>query len=979
MKPGIKLFIVVPILFSFFAHISLAQLHSLETKNLILITPSPVYNFAMPYMGQCFENALDYHQKRFDYQPDEPTTVFMQDFWDYGNAGATAIPNNYVRIGIAPLSYTYETSPANERINHTMNHELVHIVASDKASKNDMFYRKIFFGKPAVSSEDPLSMFYSYLTNPRRYSPRWYHEGIAVFMETWMAGGIGRAYGNYDEMVFRAMVLDSAYFYSVVGLESEGTAIDFQVGVNSYLYGTRFMSYLVLHYGPEMLIDWISGVEERNKYFASDFEKKYGISLDDAWDEWIQWEKIFQKENLAAIHEQPISPHRPLMDKALGSVSRGYFDKEKNKLYVSVLYPAQSPHIAAIDIENNTMEKICNIKGAGLYYVTSLTSDPTAEKIYYTTDNTSWRDLNVVDIKTGKTGMLIRDVRTGDLTFNRVDKPIWGIRHYNGISTIVRIPYSYKEWNQIYSWPFGQDMYDIDIAPEGKSLIGALAQINGDQILIKMDVDSLLADKPSYTSLFNFGNSLPANFVFSEDGKYLFGSSYYTGVSNIYRYDLEDNDIFILSNCETGFFRPIPVSNDSLMVFNYTGNGFVPAMIANTPLDSVSAITFLGGEIVKKHPVIEDWLAEAPSTINIDSLKTFLGNYNDLGNLRLNSLYPIIEGYKDHAAVGLRFDMMDWLGVSALTGKISYTPNTRLAADERFHANLKFRYWDWEMKFSYNHADFYDLFGPTKTSRKGYSLGMQYDKSLIYDKPEIFDLNINLTGYANLERLPFFQNVTTPVQEFLTFGASLKYSYLLRTLGAVEEEKGFHSELISYNYYANDQIFPHLLLNLDYGFLLPIDHSSLWLRSSIGISRGDRDIAFSNYYFGGFGNNWIDDKLVNRYREFYSFPGVELNSIEAQNYIKLLLEWPLPPIRFRRAGFTSLYLNWTRLSLFSSGLAEDLHNETYRGFVANIGAQLDFKLVLFTYMSTTFSVGYAGAFREGQRLSNELMISLKIL
>ena len=33
---------------------------------------------------------------------------------------------------------------------------------------------------------------------------RWYNEGSAVFFETWMAGGLGRAQGGYDEMVFRA-------------------------------------------------------------------------------------------------------------------------------------------------------------------------------------------------------------------------------------------------------------------------------------------------------------------------------------------------------------------------------------------------------------------------------------------------------------------------------------------------------------------------------------------------------------------------------------------------------------------------------------------------------------------------------------------------------------------------------------------------------------------------------------------------------
>ena len=82
-------------------------------------------------------------------------------------------------------------------------------------------------------------------------------EGSAVFMETWMAGGLGRAQGGYDEMVWRAKVHDNSRFFSPLGLESEGTQIDFQVGANSYLYGTRFMSYLALTYGPDKVVEWL--------------------------------------------------------------------------------------------------------------------------------------------------------------------------------------------------------------------------------------------------------------------------------------------------------------------------------------------------------------------------------------------------------------------------------------------------------------------------------------------------------------------------------------------------------------------------------------------------------------------------------------------------------------------------------------------------------------------------------------------------
>ena len=59
-----------------------------------------------------------------------------------------------------------------------------------------------------------------------------------------MAGGLGRAQSGYDEMVFRSMVSDGAPFYDPLGLVSEGTKIDFQLQINSYLYGTRFMTWL---------------------------------------------------------------------------------------------------------------------------------------------------------------------------------------------------------------------------------------------------------------------------------------------------------------------------------------------------------------------------------------------------------------------------------------------------------------------------------------------------------------------------------------------------------------------------------------------------------------------------------------------------------------------------------------------------------------------------------------------------------------
>jgi hypothetical protein len=49
------------------------------------------------------------------------------------------------------------------------------------------------------------------------------------------------------------------------------------------------------------------------------------------------------------------------------------------------------------------------------------------------------------------------------------------------------------------------------------------------------------------------------------------------------------------------------MSDGSLMVYEYTGQGFLPSIIDPVPLDDLSAITFLGSEVAKKHPVVRDW------------------------------------------------------------------------------------------------------------------------------------------------------------------------------------------------------------------------------------------------------------------------------------------------------------------------------------------------------------------------------------
>ena len=965
-----------------------AELSSIETADLRLLYFAPSETFLTPYVVRSFENSISHQRSVFDYERSEKVTVLLTDFADYGNAGAIAVPRNALLVDIAPTPFTFETSDTAERMYSLMNHELVHVVSMDQAAKKDQYYRRLFGGKVASTSEHPETILYGYLTNPRRFSPRWYLEGVAVFMETWMAGGLGRAQGPYNEMVFRSKVRDDAHIYDRLGLVAEGTKVDFQVGANAYLYGTRFMNYLAYTYSPEDLVEWIKRNDGSERYYASQFQKVFGLTLDQAWQNWVDFEHTFQEANLESVRQFPTTEYRNLSDEAMGSVSRSYLDPDTNKLYAAVRKPGVVAHITSLSLDDGSAEKLEDVKGPMLYSVTSLAFDQESKTLFYATDNVNYRDLVSLDIATGESTVLLKDARIGNLVLNPADKSIWGVRHLNGIATLVRIPYPYKEWNQLHSLPYGELYYDLDISPDGQLLSTSFGKINGDQSLLVLPIESLLEGDVAPIMSFDFGLAVPEGFVFSPEGRYLFGSSYYTGVSNIFRYELATGDLEAVSNAESGFFRPLPLEDGSLIVFHYTGHGFVPATIDPVPLEDVSSITFLGNQVVQKHPQLRGWQVGSPASVNIDEVITQEGMYSPGRNLKFESIYPIMEGYKDTFALGLNMNFSDPIMLNTLKMSASYSLDDSLPTSERTHVSLDYKHivvsdtplaGTWKAGASYNYADFYDLFGPTEQSRKGQRYYLGYDKTLLYDEPRHLTFSTELNHYRDMDALPRYQNVPVTFDELTTFDADLEYEHVRRSLGAVDDEKGFRWHLGTSVSHVDGDTIPKIGGEFDFGFALPWKHSSIWFRNAVGAAFGEPDDEFANFFFGGFGNNYVDRGEIKRYREYYALPGFELNAIPGRNFYRGMLEWNFPPIRFERAGTSNFYLSWARPALFASALATNVDDDALRYNARDIGLQIDFHFTVMSRFDMTLSTGYAKGYGEGSFSDDEFMISLKIM
>lgn len=954
-------------------------LYYLRTPDLRLVWFDSLDHLA-PHAARTFSNAVAWQKQRLGWQPSQPVAVLLKDYADFGNASASVAPVSRLVFDVAPLSLAFETFPAAERFYSLMNHEVVHVAQGDLANDDDRRWRTLFAGKVWPQPEHPETLLYSWLTIPRFTAPRWYIEGSAVFLETWMGGGLGRAQGGYDEMVFRAMVRDGATFHDPLALSTRGVR-DFQHVANAYLYGTRFMSWLGLTYGPNQVLAWIRRDEGSERSYARQFEKVFGRTIESAWADWITHERdAFQRANLEGLRKHPITAERRLDEGAIGSISRLHYDEATGRLVGAFRYPGRVEHVGTVDPRDGSVRKLADLKKAMLYKVASVAFDPATSTLFYTNDNLAQRDLMAVDVRTGEVRELFPDARLGELAFNRADQSLWGVRHEFGLATIVRLEPPYDRWKRVAAFAYGYVPYDLDISPDGTRMAASVAEVNGDQYLRVWDLARLQAGEFRPLSDFKFGQSVPESFVFSPDGRYLYGSSYYTGVSNIFRYEVATGEIEAVTNAESGLFRPVPRDDGTLIVLSYTAAGFVPAVVEAKPLKDVSAIRFLGSEVIAKHPDLASWQVPGADTVDLDRQVIARGAYKPWRELALDNAFPVLQGYKNSFGAGLRFNLADPLGFANVGIVAAGTPDGDLPSDERGHLMVDVRYLYWRARAAWNRSDFFDMFGPTKVSRRGLALETGIDQSIVSDDPRRLTLKLDLGYYDRIERLPDYQNVASLGDRLASIRAALVWSDVRRSIGAVDDEQGTSGTLVATNY--NNLVGQAAtLFRADgaIGWALPADNASVWLRASAGASTGVSYDPAAYFYFGAFGNNYVDNGPARRYRDWYAFPGFDLQELKGRSFVKPLVEVNSPPFVFERAGTPSFHASWLRAAAFASALWTDPDRPSVRRDYANAGVQLDLRFSLMHWHELTLSFGYAAGFTRGKHSGDEWMVSLKVL
>lgn len=951
----------------------------------------------IPHLMRKYQEARTLHNQIWNGLPSQAPFMFLADTEDDGNAGVSAIPHTYIKIGMAPMNMAMFTMPTAGRYDFVYKHEYTHVVMDDKTNSTDDAWRRFTGNKVVLDSKYPLSALWSYLDVPRWYAPRWYHEGIACFMETWLSDGVGRALSGYDETYFRTQVNDGKELYHIVGLETEGSTSDIEQGSTGYMYGTRFVNYLTLKYGFDKLVEFYNRTEDSETFYAKQFEKVYGRKLREVWDEWREYETVHQKENLDRIAEYPLTDLRKLVDRNFGSMSPMIVDEDRHIAYSAVNHPGDFARIIRIDLDesgrgSNGVKDVTRIDGVKSHQPAYVAYDKKGQRLIWTDRNSKIRGLVVYDLEKKKVEKHLKYQRMYDICYDNVHDCLYGLLSNQGLCLLVKYDSSLENREILYSFPFGVSVSDLDVSHDGTKIVAALLGNRGDHSLIMFDIEDIENAGAGYQTLYSFDDSNLSQFRFSADDSKLVGFSYYTGVPNVWSYDIATEQFDLLTNVRTGVFAPYLASNGLIYAFEYSSDGMTPVTFEYKELHDANSVEFLGQKAFDANPqlseisTVKNPLQELSFGEVYDSVKI----YSPFNEIKFQGVYPDVSGFVDRKAwnnvtpvLGAHIAFYDPLSLFSVNLFVGASPWSHNDWKNRFHAMADIRYRRWTLNTSWNPTNFYDLFGPRRASRKGYSVSLAYDYKNQLQAPFTWSWGGAVAHYGGMDALPLYQEIEVDegITSFQTASLYAGASKLKSTLGAIEPERGYSVSANAYTYLADGKLYPSLDVTADLGCLLPVgNHNSFWLRTAAGQSFGDSKSALGNSYFGGFRNNYVDNGAINRYRAASAFPGARIDQISAHSYAKVTGEIGFSPIRFENFGLLQCYPNYIQFLLFGNGMITNLWEDlnTRQALYYSVGAQMNIQMVFFTHMKTTLSVGYARAWADNLK-QGEFMISLKLL
>ena len=487
------------------------------------------------------------------HQPKKRVQIVLVDEIDTANGSATPLHYNLIRLYVSAPDDLSVLGDFDDWMTVLVTHEHAHILHTDNIG-----------GLPRV-----INKILGKVWAPNLLQPRWIIEGMATYLESRETAG-GRMRSTQYEMYMRMAVLED----NILHFDTLNNRTDYWPhGDIWYLYGSRFIKWLVEQYGDEILGEMAAWYGRRAIPFSVNrmgkrltgktFGELYELWIDDMRD---QYGEVQREVRAAGLSEaRRLTFH--------GENVRGLRFMDDERLMYFAQDGRSDPQIRTLDLaRGNEVTRIVRSSGEsypalhpnGDLYFDSFDAYKTNVYTYY--------DLFRLDARGAwRRERLTRGLRARYPDISPDGQSIAYVRNEASTQSLWIASLDDIEGTQellVQSERFEQ-AYTPRFSPDGSKLAYSAWRKGGYRDIHVIDLSSKEIRKVTHDRAMDTG---PA---WSPDGSRLYFSSDRTGIANIYAWEPESGRVSQISNVVSGAYSPAPSPDGSRLAYiGYTSRGY---------------------------------------------------------------------------------------------------------------------------------------------------------------------------------------------------------------------------------------------------------------------------------------------------------------------------------------------------------------------------------------------------------------------
>ncbi len=523
----------------------------------------------------------------YEFTPDIQISIILIDRLDYAN-GAAFFFDNKIEIWLPALHTSLRGT--NDWLRNVITHEFAHIVQIQASMSGSRRWPVSYLQWLSYEDVRRPDVLYGYPSGVISYPfsiasvPAWFAEGTAQYM----TGSLHYDYWDtHNDMFLRTRILDNkelglvemGHFASKTSMERE----------QAYNQGFSFTTYLANRFGEDSIREITVGLK-RTSDIRRSIRRVTGIDGEQVYQDWVDSLRTNYRdftENIRPFEAQPVNElgffnFNPVFtpDGKIAYLSNSFFDGARLQLFLQ-------------DEPSSNKTSLINLRDShapitgGFQHSCGMYAEPVINRIEsgfsFSPDGNliaynrtrlnrfgeTYNDLYVFNRETEDTERLSFSARLTEPAWSPDGDKLAALQQTDGTLNLVLVNPENGDISPLTSFTQGEQLLKPVWSPDGNFIYAAKAERKGRKI-VRIDVNAT----HSIDTVLRFDDTDIRDPFLTNDGAWMYFSADFGGKFDVYRLNLETEEIEKLTDVIGGAFMPF-VSDDGVLLYSeFTSDGY---------------------------------------------------------------------------------------------------------------------------------------------------------------------------------------------------------------------------------------------------------------------------------------------------------------------------------------------------------------------------------------------------------------------